>query len=147
MRNIFYFSLTTGKLDLLTDTFVPGPGCSFASLVNKLPTNLIPNYPNGVVPNIPPTAHSIYFLLMNISLYYVLALYFDQVIVTKFGKRRGLFFMFNIDFWIYGNSKISKKSNKVWQEKVLKESFNYVSEEDEDTDIELERIKALDASI
>ena len=40
-----------------------------------------------------------------------------------------------------------RKSNKVWQEKVIKESFNYVSEEDEDTDIELERKKALDASI
>ena len=45
-------SFTTGKLDILTNTFVPGPGFQWSTLKSKLPNNLLTSY-DGIYPDVP----------------------------------------------------------------------------------------------
>lgn len=56
-------TLTTGRLDVLTNTFIPGPGFSWDSLYSKIPNNLLTPY-DGIYPNIPWPVQAWYFLFL-----------------------------------------------------------------------------------
>lgn len=70
-------TLTTGKLNTITSTFIPGPGFPFSALYNQLPSAL-QAYTDG--PGVPPPVDSLYYLMMDIVVYGLVTLYLDKVI-------------------------------------------------------------------
>ncbi|KAI8833374.1 hypothetical protein BC829DRAFT_426391 [Chytridium lagenaria] len=61
-------SLTTGKLDTLTSTYIP-------DLYKSIPTQYLPVYPSGATPLVPPPVQAIYLFLANIAIYGTLTWY------------------------------------------------------------------------
>ncbi|KAJ3217033.1 ATP-binding cassette sub- A member 1 [Dinochytrium kinnereticum] len=78
-------SLTTGKLDVLTSTYIPGPGFPWSSLFQPIPKDFLPIYPSGSSPAIPLPIGAVHNLLANIAIYGVLTWYFDNVIPNEYG--------------------------------------------------------------
>lgn len=72
-------TLTTGKLNTITSSFIPGPGFPFSALYSKLPDELLGLYSDGV-PACPPPIDSLYYFLMNIFVFCILTIYLDKVI-------------------------------------------------------------------
>ena len=76
---------------------------------------------------------------MNICFYYVLTLYFDQVIPDQFGQYKNLLFFLKPSFWGFDFNKDKIKSNLNWQEKTLKNSGGTHEIAEEDDDVKKER--------
>jgi len=133
-------SLTTGRRDTLTQTFIPGPGFPWERLYKTLPTNLIPTYADNVQPKPPQPVDSYYYLLMDIAFYYLLTVYFDQIIPNEYGiSRHPLYFLFP-SYWGFGITK--NQRNVDWLNKLKKNSGGIVID-GEDEAVKLEREQAL----
>jgi hypothetical protein len=86
-------TLTTGKYDALTSTYIPGPGLSLSTFTQQLPNDLKPVYGNGLSSNatiIPEPYLSMWYLVMNIVVYSFLTWYLDNVIPNEYGYRRSI---------------------------------------------------------
>ena len=93
-------TLTVGRFDSLTETYVAGPGFSWESLFESLPDNLLPVYnAAGRRPKVPPPVQTWHFLIMNIVVYGALAIYLDQVLPNEFGQRKEFLFFLRREFW------------------------------------------------
>ncbi|KAJ3185215.1 ATP-binding cassette sub- A member 1 [Gaertneriomyces sp. JEL0708] len=136
-----FTTLTTGRLDSLTSTFIPGPGFPWSQLYEKIPSDLTPIYSNGNVPDIPVPVESWYLLLMNIALYGVLTLYFDAVIPDEFGMCYPFYFFLVPKYWGIGGSQTT--GEKEW---IAAERAKGVvdSGEVKNPDVQSEKEKAFD---
>lgn len=131
-------TLTTGKLDAITATFIPGPGFSFSALYNVIDSNLLPTYADGH-PLVPPPVQSLYFLIMNIAVYGVLTWYLDKIIANEFGYRRPILFLFTPSYWIGSDICPTEKEQSEWLSMLLKKDSKAAGE-DEDDDVTAERL-------
>lgn len=98
------FSLATaGTRDILTQTFIPGPGFFWSDLYAIRPS-LLPTYDsnNPRIPNPPIPADFYGYLIMNIFFYGLLTLYFDKILPDEFGRRQSIFFPFDPRYWLAG---------------------------------------------
>jgi hypothetical protein len=59
-------TLTTGRLDVLTNTFIPGPGFSWDTLYSTIPNNLLTSY-DGIYPKVPQPVQAWYFNFLILS--------------------------------------------------------------------------------
>ncbi|KAG0014317.1 ATP-binding cassette sub- A member 1 [Podila clonocystis] len=147
----------TGRFDLLTETYIPGPGFHWNDLYNKVPTDFTPTYDDARTrhPDVPAPIQSWYLMLMNIGLFAILTLYFDQVVADDYGNRRHLLFFLDPSF--YGWNIRKKLTTKEWiavQEankskrdvrRKKMEKGRVPREDDDDNDVDEERRSALDA--
>ncbi|RKP12550.1 hypothetical protein BJ684DRAFT_5473, partial [Piptocephalis cylindrospora] len=135
--------LTSGKLDVLSSTYTGGPGFHWSDLYRNIDNSFLPVYGDDGeyrYPDLPVPAQAWYFLLMNIGLYFLLAMYFDRVIATESGRRESYLFFLNPRYWGWG-----KKGGQVplatWLSSVKPGSIP-----DEDEDVRREREMAIDPS-
>ena len=148
----------SGHLDLLTQTYIPGPGFHWNDLYNKIPDAFTPTYDEARTrhPNVPPPIQSWYFMLMNIGVFAILTLYLDQVVADDYGNKRHLLFFLDPSF--YGWNIRKKLSTHEWiaaQESskakrdakrlsMNKKRDDILVEDDDDNDVVIERGMALD---
>ncbi|TPX32073.1 hypothetical protein SmJEL517_g04789 [Synchytrium microbalum] len=134
-------TLTTGRLDTLTQTFIPGPGFPWSSLYTTFTSSLLPTYNGGVQPDLPAPVQAWYFMLMNVLLYGVLTWYFDCVIPNELGYRQPFYFPLTFDYWGIRFSR--RLSGPEWLARQKKQS-SAPPEADEDSEVAAERKAALD---
>jgi ABC-type multidrug transport system ATPase subunit len=136
---------TTGKLDELTNTFIPGPGFPWSALYHPIPAQVQPLYADGTRADIPPPVYSFYFLLLNMVVYSVLTLYFDRVIPDEYGTRLSPWFFLKKQFWGWREPKEKNAyQDKVWIDKMKKELGLAESDPREDVAVTQERHSVLD---
>ncbi|KAK3843110.1 MAG: hypothetical protein J3R72DRAFT_119764 [Linnemannia gamsii] len=150
---------SAGRFDLLTATYIKGPGFHWNDLYNKIPTSFTPTYDTYKTrhPDVPAPIQSWYFLLMNIGVFAILTLYFDQVVADDYGnKRHPLFFL---DPSFYGLNIRKKLSTHEWiaaqqtnkakrdayMAKMSKDRSDLPVEDEDDEDVRAERELALDS--
>ena len=136
-------TLTTGLLDVLTDTYIPGPGFGWGQLYEKIPNSTLPNYGSDGRPNPPPPVFAWYYLIMNVAFYGFILWYLDNIIPNEFGMSKPLYFFLTPEYWGL-ESKSETKDLKAWQERQLK--YSQPDEENEDSDVVAERRMVMDAT-
>jgi ABC-type Na+ transport system ATPase subunit NatA len=122
--------LSSGEIDELTQTLIPGPGFKWNDLFKKIDDTK----------QIPAPIQSLHFLLMNIAFYSFLTWYLDKVIPDEYGNRiNPLFFLtpsyygikfkkkFNLQDWLNRNKNSNEenydeKDDDVADERIL--AFN-----------------------
>ncbi|KAJ1554144.1 ATP-binding cassette sub- A member 1 [Cladochytrium tenue] len=130
---------TTGKLDTLTDTYIPGPGFSWNDLYNPILNTLLPTYSSGTVAS-PAPVQAWYFLLADIAVYAVLLWYFDNIIPDEYGTREPAYFFLLPSYWGYTNT--SEQNERDWLARI-KTKHALPIDDDEDNDVRAERYRAL----
>ncbi|KAF9932556.1 ATP-binding cassette sub- A member 1 [Linnemannia zychae] len=151
----------SGRFDLLTSTYIPGPGFHWNNLYDKIPTSYTPTYDTYKTrhPDVPAPIQSWYLLLMNIGVFAILTLYFDQVVADDYGNRRHLLFFLDPSFyglkirkklsthnWIAAQ-QANKAKRDAYMAKMSKKDRSELPEEDEDDeDVRVEREMALDSN-
>ncbi|KAJ3034928.1 ATP-binding cassette sub- A member 1 [Rhizophlyctis rosea] len=134
---------TTGQLDSLTSTYIPGPGFHWSSLYAAIPVELRPTYGDASIPDIPAPVQSFYYLLMNMAIFGALTWYFDNVIPNEFGYRSPPWFFLTPSYWgIELGSRKGVKEDQ-WLAAQLKKKVEV--DDDEDVDVREERARAADA--
>jgi hypothetical protein len=129
---------TTGKLDTLTNTFVPGPGFPWSSLYETIPDYLLSSY-DGQYPSLPPPVQAWYFLIMNVGFYALLTWFFDNVLPDAFGASRPPWFFLTPDYWGFRFKDTSTQRDD-WLKRYAPTKETNVGEDD---DVAKEREKAL----
>jgi ABC-2 family transporter protein len=94
-------TLTTGQLDLITNSYIPGNGLPWANMTLPIPKILMPTYPDSTQPISPTPIQSVYWLLFDIFLYAILTWYFDSVIPNDHGARKSPLFFADPAYWGY----------------------------------------------
>lgn len=141
-------TMTVGRLDQLTQTYIPGPGFAIADLYETLPANLKPNYASKIEPPIPPPVESLYWFLMNIAFYAILTWYFDNVLPNEYGYRLPFWFPFSPKYWNItfstSGQKTAEERQSYWLKDILKTKIKIGQEEldGEDEDVKNERLAA-----
>ena len=135
-------SYTTGRLDSLTNTFIPGPGFAWENLYDPLPARLLPSF-DGQVPKVPAPVQAWYFLIMNVGFYYILTWYLDNIIPDAFGSSRPFYFFLTLDYWGIRVGNASTKRDE-WLKKHI---VPVETTEAEDDDVAQERAKTLNSGI
>jgi hypothetical protein len=135
-------TLTTGLLDTLTQTYIPGPGFPWATLYPNFPNASLPTYGANGTPDVPPPVFSWYFMIMNCFVFGFLLWYLDNVIPNEFGMSRPPWFFATFEYWGISTSKSTSTNKAEWQKRV--NSLPDLVEEGEDSDVVAERVRALD---
>lgn len=144
-------TMTTGKLDQLTNTYVPGPGFPWSALYNNIPATLLPVYGSAGQPSLPLPVKTWSYYIMDcagiilfiyIIVFGVLLWYFDNVLPNEFGYCRPIWFFLTPDYW---GIKLSDKkiSQSEWLKLNTSGSTNIPLEGDEDKDVIDARASAL----
>ncbi|KAI8919679.1 P-loop containing nucleoside triphosphate hydrolase protein [Entophlyctis helioformis] len=139
-------TLTTGQLDTLTNTFIPGPGFPWESLYSALPNSSLPVFAGGIPPAVPPPVQAWYFLIMNCAVYGALLWFFDNVIPDEFGMSRPIWFFLTADYWGIESKTAASTDLTNWQTLNSTGRNNIELEGGEDSDVVEARERALDAS-
>ncbi|KAF9397196.1 ATP-binding cassette sub- A member 1 [Mortierella sp. AD011] len=149
----------TGRLDVLTETYIPGPGFHWSDMYNQIPTSYTPTYNAERTrhPDVPAPIQSWYFMLMNIGVFAILTLYFDQVVADDYGNKRHPFFFLDPSF--YGFHFRKKLAGRDWiaaqetdkakrdsRRKKMSKNHELPYEDEDDDDVKAERLLALDPS-
>ncbi|ORY36002.1 P-loop containing nucleoside triphosphate hydrolase protein [Rhizoclosmatium globosum] len=137
-------TFTTGRLDQLTSTYIPGPGFPWSNLYNPVPQNLLPNYQADGYPQLPNPVQAWNYMIMDVAVYAVLTWYFDAIIPDEYGTAQPFYFPFLPSYWGYEKVR-GEMDVKDW---VLKNGA--VGKGDlpigkEEEDVAVERQKALSA--
>lgn len=77
-------TLTTGLLDTLTQTYIPGPGFPWSTLYSPIVNTSLPTYGSDGQPTVPPPVQAWYFMIMNCFVFGFILWYFDNVIPNVF---------------------------------------------------------------
>ncbi|KAI8620644.1 hypothetical protein BC830DRAFT_1058977 [Chytriomyces sp. MP71] len=137
-------TMTTGHLDQLTSTYIPGPGFAFSDLYSPVPSNLnlLPTYSNGT-PSLPAVIQAWYLMLLNMALYAVLTWYWDAVIPDEYGTARVPWFFVLPSYWGWEPAK-GENDVRAWLKRVMAEARGEIAvQEGEEEDVAVERQKAL----
>lgn len=130
---------TTGRLDTLTQTYIPGPGFAWSNLYEQIPKNLMPSY-DGQTPDLPVPVQAWYFLIMNTFVYMILAWYLDNVIPDMFGASKPLYFFLLPEYWGFKTRHVETKRDE-WLVKNVAASKEDNAEEDDDVATERQEAK------
>ena len=137
-------TFTTGQLDIITNSYIPGNGLPWGNMTTSIPRNLLPTYGDSTQPNVPTPIQSIYWLLFDIFIYSFLTWYFDSVIPNDHGSRKHPLFFVNPAYWGYENLSTSAE-NSEWLASIKSTPPPLPFEFDED--VEAEREAALSDGI
>ncbi|KAF8939132.1 ATP-binding cassette sub- A member 1 [Haplosporangium gracile] len=151
---------SSGRFDVLTATYIPGPGFHWNNLYDKIPTSYTPTYDTRKTrhPDVPAPIQSWYLLLMNIGVFAILTLYFDQVVADDYGNRRHPLFFLDPSFyglkmrkklsthdWIAAQ-QANKAKRDAYMVKMIKDRSDLPVEDEDDEDVAVERGSALDSN-
>ena len=134
-------TLTTGLLDSLTQTYIPGPGFAWSDLYSSFPNSSLPIYGTAGAPNVPAPASSWNYLIMDCFFYGGLLWYLDNVIPNEFGMRRPMHFFLTPEYWEIETKSSTTTDFGQWQARNAAES--QPDEANEDSDVVAERKVAL----
>lgn len=135
-------NLSSGKIDRLTQTLIPGPGFKWNDLYEIMDDKFLPSYDAKhpeIKPAVPAPVQSFYFFLMNIVLYSILTWYFDKVIPDEYGNRRNPLFFLTPSY--YGVNIRKNFQLQGWLNRYNKSVDDHSGE---DEDVAAERTLALD---
>ncbi|KAJ3339044.1 ATP-binding cassette sub- A member 1 [Entophlyctis luteolus] len=135
-------TLTTGSLDQLTSTYIPGPGFPWSSLYSDIPQNLLPSYTSDGYPQLSLPVNQWYMFLMDIAIFAVLTWYLDATIPDEYGSRQPLWFPLLPSYWGYEGARSLTRTGD-WVKQVSAKSKKDLSIEGEEEDVAAERAKAL----
>ncbi|KAF8936514.1 hypothetical protein EDD21DRAFT_445427 [Dissophora ornata] len=149
----------SGRLDDLTETYIPGPGFNWGDLYNPVPTSFTPTYNAAMTrhPDVPAPIQSWYFMMMNIGVFAILTLYFDQVVADDYGNKRHLLFFLDPSFYGWHIRKkltprewiAAQEANKAKRDARMKKwsrgRTDIPVEDEDDEDVRIETQMALDA--
>ncbi|KAL2914225.1 hypothetical protein HK105_206322 [Polyrhizophydium stewartii] len=136
-------TLTTGKFDLLSLTYIPGPGFPWSSLYSPLPPASLPVY-GDKPPDVPPVVQAWYLLIMNCALYGLLLWYFDNVIPNEYGMASPPWFFLTPNYWGFETSSAKSTNRREWQKRNTSGKAMIPLEGGEDSDVVASRECALD---
>lgn len=134
---------TSGRLDQLTDTYIPGPGFVWDDLYTKFGKDLLVPIGSDGYPNLPAPVQTWHIQIGAIFGYYILTWYLDAVVKDDFGARQPLWFFVLPSYWGFSISKEHGSSS--WLKRNTSGKANLKLEGDEDSDVLLEREKALNS--
>ena len=137
-------TLTTGLLDTLTQTYIPGPGFGWSDLYKNFPNSSLPSYGANGTPDVPPPANAWNYLIMDCFFYGFLLWYLDNVIPNEYGMSRPLGFFLTPDYWGIETASAKNVDTNKWQ--AINGAMSQPVEENEDSDVVAERNHALDPS-
>ncbi|KAF9183513.1 ATP-binding cassette sub- A member 1 [Haplosporangium sp. Z 11] len=152
-------AFASGRFDVLTETYIPGPGFKWSDLYNKIPKEYTLPYDDARTryPQVPAPIDSWYLMLMNVGFFLILTLYFDQVVADDYGNRRHPLFFLQPSF--YGLHFRKKQTTREWiaaqvankatrdakMKKMSRNRDDVPTEDNDDDDVAVERNLALDA--
>ncbi|KAG0048815.1 ATP-binding cassette sub- A member 1 [Gryganskiella cystojenkinii] len=149
----------TGRFDVLTSTYIKGPGFHWNDLYNKIPSSFTPTYDDARTrhPDVPAPIQSWYFMLMNIGVFVILTLYMDQVVADDYGNKRHLLFFLDPSFYGWNIRKklsahewiTAQEANKAKRDvkrKSVNKGHGVPAEDEDDNDVVIERELALDSN-
>nr|KAJ3419409.1 ATP-binding cassette sub- A member 1 [Polyrhizophydium stewartii] len=137
-------TLTTGQLDQLTSTYIPGPGFPWSSLYSPLPSTSLPVYGDNKPPDVPAVVQAWYLLIMDCFVYGLLLWYFDNVIPNEFGMSFPPWFFLTPNYWGFETSSAKSTNRREWQKRNTSGKVMIPLEGDEDSDVVAARERALD---
>ncbi|KXS17476.1 hypothetical protein M427DRAFT_54424 [Gonapodya prolifera JEL478] len=143
-------TLTTGRIDLLTNTYIQGPGFPWSQLYSPVPNNLLPTY-GDYQPIVPAPVQSWYFLLVDILFYGFLTWYCDNIIPNEFGVYRWPWFFLTPSYWGFG-IRSTGRDDKQWGTwlNTVKAAAARIGldkpDDDDDEDVATERNRTLNPS-
>ncbi|KAH6578232.1 hypothetical protein BASA61_004022 [Batrachochytrium salamandrivorans] len=135
-------TMTNGKLNDLTGTYIPGPGLTWGGIYTPIPTFLLPSYSDGNTPDIPTLVVSWYFLIFDILFYGLLTWYFDHVVPDEYGNSLVPWFFLQPSYWGMESRKQRKADRDDWLDEVMATSAREKMEY-EDSDVSIERSRSL----
>eukprot|EP00842_Homolaphlyctis_polyrhiza_P002456 jgi/Hompol1/3210/HPOL_001591-RA len=135
-------SLTTGKLDELTGTYIPGPGFAWSDLYTPIPTTLQPTYPDGSTPNIPAPIQSWYMMMLDVVIFGVITWYADCVIPDEYGYAEPLWFFVLPTYWGWDTRRDAHVAREDWLAEAV-DRWGREINEDDDSDVAVERSRTL----
>ncbi|KAL2915617.1 hypothetical protein HK105_204802 [Polyrhizophydium stewartii] len=138
-------SMTTGQLDRLTNTYIPGPGFPWSALYSAPPSDTLPFYGDNP-PAVPPVIQAWYLLIMDCFVYGLLLWYCDNVIPNEYGMAFPPWFFLTPDYWGFETSSAKSTNRNEWQTHNTSGKVMIPIEGDEDSDVLVERDRALDSS-
>ncbi|KAJ3117495.1 ATP-binding cassette sub- A member 1 [Phlyctochytrium bullatum] len=128
-------TLTTGKLDDLTQTFIPGPGFPWSQLYEKIDEEVLPIYDSGY-PDVPVPLVSWLLMIGDVILYGLLLWYFDTVIKNEYGSGNYPWFFLLPSYWGYTSK--AKQAEADWINRI-RSGRSAPVDADEDIDVRTER--------
>ncbi|KAJ3113665.1 ATP-binding cassette sub- A member 1 [Physocladia obscura] len=135
-------TFTTGHLDDLTSTYIPGPGFPWSSLYSDIPQNLLPNYGSNGYPQLTHPVVLWVMMIADIVLYAILTWYFDAVIPDEYGTAQPLWFPLLPNYW--GYEKVRGELDVAeWTRRNGAVVAGDLVFENEEEDVAAERVKAL----
>ncbi|KAI9344588.1 hypothetical protein BDR26DRAFT_835595 [Obelidium mucronatum] len=135
-------TFTTGRLDQLTSTYIPGPGFPWDNLYSSIPQNLLPNYQNDGYPQLPNPVTAWYLMIMDIAIWGVVTWYLDAVIPDEYGTAQPFYFPFLPSYWGYEKVR-GELDVQEWVRKVGAPVAGDLDLGKEEEDVAAERVKAL----
>eukprot|EP00842_Homolaphlyctis_polyrhiza_P000564 jgi/Hompol1/1508/HPOL_000597-RA len=135
-------TLTTGSIDQLTGTFIPGPGFPWSALYNQLPKTLLTAYGSKGYPDVPTPVKSWIWMIIDAFLFGLLLWFFDNVIPNEFGASYPPWFFVLPSYWGFENSNAADL--RAWQKTQTTGKSAIKIEGDEDSDVIAARERALD---
>jgi len=101
-------NLSSNSFNSISNTVVKGPGYKWSDF-SKKPESLL-NYALKL-DYMEPTCYAFYYLIANISLYYIAALYLDNVLPNEYGNRKPFYYFLLPSYWF---NMGSKTKNRDW---------------------------------
>ena len=106
----------------MTKTYFPGTGFGWSDALKTLPTDLLPLYGDGTVPDVPPPIFSILCLVLNSVLYFFLTIYLEQVIPNVNGQSKHPLFFFLPSYWGFTTGSTDEVATKWLKELDVRKS-------------------------
>jgi len=125
-------SRSGSSFNFATEAITEGKGFKWEDLSN-LPETSLYSIDNFDLSRMEPPSHALYYLLLNIAIYFVLAMYFDNVIANVYGNRKPFYYFLLPSYW---NSKGSYVNNKGWVRATQAKYPNKMNINDLDTDVQ-----------
>jgi len=87
---------------------IEGEGYTWKDLKSK-PVSSLGSFENFSLDDMEPTTHALYYLLLNTVIYFILCLYFDNIIPNVYGNRKPLYYFLLPSYWKNKNVYINEK--------------------------------------
>lgn len=100
--------LSSNTLNVITDTIVKGDGFHWSDL-NTKPKTMMSRMEGYNLTRMEPTSYSLYYLLINIVVYFIIGLYFDNIISNVYGNSKPFYYFLLPSYWFGGNSSMDSK--------------------------------------
>ncbi|ORX68901.1 P-loop containing nucleoside triphosphate hydrolase protein [Anaeromyces robustus] len=118
--------------NVATTMISEGEGYTWEDLSSK-PETAYSNFEDTNLDYMEPTSYTFYYLLFNIFLYFILALYFDNIIPNIYGNRKPFYYFLLPSYWKNKNIYINERS---WVKNILNKYPSKINIKNLDDDVQ-----------